>query len=128
MSRGETWSAWARNGRLATIALVVVGAAWFYYQKTTPIAERNGTLDQILMAMVGLWVGNVAFAQGKKDQAVEHKVDQLQEQMGVSTVRADESEARADKSEVRETGPSLHVEHPREVPNDESRGRHASRD
>lgn len=56
----STWSLWMRNGRLATITwLVVLGINVGF-----KIAKIDApSMDQLLTAMTGVWIGNLTVAQ-----------------------------------------------------------------
>lgn len=64
MAEHETkWSVWMRNGRLATIAWVLVLGVNVGFK----VAHIDApSMDQLLTAMTGVWIGNLTIAQGRK--------------------------------------------------------------
>lgn len=61
-----SFSQWKRNGRLATVALVIVFGVWLGFQIWVAADERPPMLDQILYTMSGAWLANIALAQDKR--------------------------------------------------------------
>lgn len=55
---------WARDGRLATVALVVVFLTWLAFQFFVEAIDRPSFLDQMLWTIMGGWLTNIALAQG----------------------------------------------------------------
>jgi hypothetical protein len=76
------WQQWTRNGRLATVALAIVFVTWLGFQIGVDPVDRPPLLDQILYTMAGAWLGNIAMAQGKKEEAVEQRVKKLEHDGG----------------------------------------------
>lgn len=58
----DSFQQWARDGRLATIALVVVFITWLCFQAFVDPLNRPGLLDQMLWTLLGGWLTNIAFA------------------------------------------------------------------
>jgi hypothetical protein len=73
----SSWQQWTRNGRLATVALVIVFTAWLGFQIFADPIARPPILDQLLYTIAGIWMGNIALAQGKKEQDIEKRIDEL---------------------------------------------------
>jgi membrane-associated PAP2 superfamily phosphatase len=55
---------WAKDGRLATMALVVVFVTWVLFQIFVEPLERPSFLDQMLWTIMGGWLTNIALAVG----------------------------------------------------------------
>ena len=60
------FQSWAKDGRLATIALVVVFVTWVCFQIFVKPIDRPSFLDQMLWTIMGGWLTNIAWAQGVK--------------------------------------------------------------
>jgi membrane-associated PAP2 superfamily phosphatase len=65
----SAFSQWVRDGRLATMALVVVFITWVLFQILVEPLERPSFLDQMLWTMMGGWLTNIALAVGGKDES-----------------------------------------------------------
>lgn len=66
----DSFQKWARDGRLATVALVVVFLTWLAFQFFVEAIDRPSFLDQMLWTIMGGWLTNIALAprnNGKKD-------------------------------------------------------------
>lgn len=61
----DSFQQWARDGRLATAALVVVFLTWLAFQFFVAAIDRPSFLDQMLWTIMGGWLTNIALAQGK---------------------------------------------------------------
>lgn len=61
----DSFQQWARDGRLATVALVVVFLTWLAFQIFVDAINRPSFLDQLLWTLMGGWLTNIALAQGK---------------------------------------------------------------
>lgn len=71
MAKG--WQAWLRNGRLATIALAIVFVTWLCFQLFATV--QPPILDNVFLYAVGVWFGNLALGQGRKDEEAARDVD-----------------------------------------------------
>ena len=127
-----TFARWTKEGQLATAAMVIVFATWLSFQLFVGVAERPTVLNEMLMTMAGIWMGNIMFAQGRKDDARDRRLDVSESRMRTSESRstalevdmgreqkrntalekrASTSEDRADDSQERESGWSRHKDH-----------------
>lgn len=58
---------WAKDGRLATVALVVIFVTWLAFQIWVDPLNRPSFLDQMLWTVMGGWLTNIALAQGSRN-------------------------------------------------------------
>lgn len=82
------WSAWLRNGRLATIALVIVFVTWLGFQVFAGIPPT--ILDQVLLYAVGVWFGNIAIQKGRSDEKAEAAATDVAKKVERLEAEADE--------------------------------------
>lgn len=52
---------WARDGILATIALIVIFATWVLFQVYADAVDRPSFLEQMLWTAFSGWLTNIAF-------------------------------------------------------------------
>lgn len=60
---------WARDGVLATIALVIVFATWLLFQVFADAIDRPSFLEQMLWTVLSGWLTNIAFVMARKDKS-----------------------------------------------------------
>lgn len=86
------WEKWRRNGRLATVALVLMFAFWYYYTKTTPKVDRDPLVGNMLWVMLGGWAANIAYG---VQQAQQKREDKREERTMTAEIRAEAAESKA---------------------------------
>ena len=75
MAEQSKFSAWLRNGRLATVALGIVFLTWLGFQIFASPLDRPPIIKDLLSTMAGIWITNIAFAQGKRDDKRDEKAE-----------------------------------------------------
>jgi hypothetical protein len=95
MGPETTWDKWRKNGRLSTVALILVAMFWYYYTQTTPKVDRDPIVNQALWLMLGSWVTNIAYGVYKAQQAVDAKNE---ERTSNAERKADAAETKADQA------------------------------
>jgi len=70
-----TFAQWAKDGRLATVALVIVFVTWVIFQIFVDPIERPSFLDQMLWTLMGGWLTNIALAIGGNGKNKSDKED-----------------------------------------------------
>lgn len=75
----ETWfSKWLRNGRLSALTFVMVFITWVTFQV---LKIQAPILDQLLLTISGVLVGNLAIKKQAEDTVVEKRLDNLEEKV-----------------------------------------------
>jgi hypothetical protein len=108
------WDKWRKNGRLATLALVIVCVFWYYYTKTTPKIDRDPLVNQMVWLMAGAWVANIAYgvqqAQQKREEvreertvAAESRAEAAQVQAVTATQKATDANTEATDANTKAT-------------------------
>lgn len=67
---------WARDGRLATVALIVVFLTWLAFQFFVEPIDRPSLLDQMLWTIMGGWLTNIAFVATRSNGKDDRKDDE----------------------------------------------------
>jgi len=78
MDNRESWfTKWLRNGRLSAVTFLLVFITWVSFQVAKIPAPL---LDQLLLTISGVLVGNLAIKKGNEEKAVEQRVENLEKE------------------------------------------------
>lgn len=68
----DGWQAWLQNGRLSTVAWVLVFITYIVFRIMN---ISDPAMTNAFVTVTGVWVGNLGIAQSKKQSRVEEKAD-----------------------------------------------------